>query len=1515
MSYNETTIIEANYKDRINLDSKSNDFIVRVPPRIVKKGSVIELQGAIVQEISANNDSIVELSNMNVSKQDTHTSSWTSVEVRYFINNNGYNSVVHPMIQTNYSEIAQYTDPDGNVLWQKQQRWANNTSYTQPNILGAIGINLISGFNVNTSQRQDYNFQNSGIYALKPTVDFVKFDSTIAHVGSSYYGDWDIPNPVDIYNDLGNGNIYNFALQGAVGIRTALKRNQPNGDKYTYIKPGFKGFIAYDMSEETGIPDVEIYTKNIIIDLKNNLMETADEIALLINSKLQGDTFNATNNNVKVMSKFRQWSTDYIKKYPNSDVLYPENSDKEVVSITSDTLINIPCNFQNNEEHKIFGDGLFVKDAERFVYGCGLFKMNKKFTKFNGSFQVVKGIDPVVFRPYLNDFDTLYRGGTNSTFPSIEYPATIAVSLQQNDPVYEPFEFDNTDPNLDIEWVFTNLQPDNILPGNGFLRFKKTNPDLTIINDDVDYIYGVEWSYNGNTQQEYFISSYDDYNGNLSMNLYEADIIGGKYVQTSPIVIFRILLDNSILNGSTMNITSLSNSKTYELINEKLDLRTNLLLSFAQNKSVNGLPYYGLVGNTGGGQYGTDNIDLDPVINEYLCLPDKFVIPMNVKIYNDNNNLSIILDKITKFFRNNETYIGNYTDNVAMEKDTVNWICDLDIGLACDFNNAQSNWLSSKGKDNPNEDTTDYTIYDEQSNYSIYGHFCPNVMSIEQYDIKGDTQTGIPLPNGYNFRRPLTIYPISRYAKMGCNDYTTSENYIKVYSRFNSQIITGIKGSNHNMNVNFDENHPPQRLHPLLKIEQYDPIIYNYCQSNNIPLVGCKYLGSDYMSFGFINYNNTFKGDGTGIVDYNYETENYRTCFRICSLTNVGYDCASTTNPYASAMNRNQSVPTNPDFFTSEFYGAQSTIIPNEEVGQYTYGDNTNPIFSPRIEDYTNFIYIGGSPQIKYDRSRMIFTAGFQPRRFNSNDAEGSADPNIGSNIAMLNDRTMMYNCLNCSIGTVPATIPAPGPYLGVNQVPVRGAPAFYQQIQNKGIVDSLSGVGINNLYTRNEETVNTEPGQDGVYLCKINIDNTTENYNKSFFNLLGFSLRQFKPYYGRSYQRYSRHNYNSTNNLKYNGINYFTLNAFVNQTNMQNINVYGPNYNIIDPSPPLPVPYYPNSIRGQPQLMNGYVGFNNQNIQVQTDELRGETVPSKLQQSFYKITSSLPSGSYITNNNNLNVCSYFYRNYKNSSFYFTYSSGTNITLTEDILLSSVRTQILGENNRSAEHLGQSAVVFYKITETRQLQTLDEDDIKLLSEIQKNPENGVLQFNEPLDNYQQAEINSININNSLNVSVGENITYGEDIINENPEMLVPMPETKTEEIVSEMSILERRGLQNLSINPYVKRGVGRPVKIPITEKINKTEKTFETRGRPIKGTTEGVERVFKTGISDLVDFLQQRGIKEKDPQFKKILKLREEFEEPSITGIKFLETQAEEARKTTTREEPGRREAESREAF
>ena len=48
--YNLTTTIEANYRDRINSKSKSNDFIVRVPPRVLKKGTQIEMNGAIVKD-------------------------------------------------------------------------------------------------------------------------------------------------------------------------------------------------------------------------------------------------------------------------------------------------------------------------------------------------------------------------------------------------------------------------------------------------------------------------------------------------------------------------------------------------------------------------------------------------------------------------------------------------------------------------------------------------------------------------------------------------------------------------------------------------------------------------------------------------------------------------------------------------------------------------------------------------------------------------------------------------------------------------------------------------------------------------------------------------------------------------------------------------------------------------------------------------------------------------------------------------------------------------------------------------------------------------------------------------------------------------------------------------------------------------------------------------------------------------------------------------------------------------
>ena len=80
---------------------------------------------------------------------------------------------------------------------------------------------------------------------------------------------WPNQTYFDMYNDLGNGNIYNLNnLIGATGIRSALKKNSPDGTKYTYITPGYLGVTSYDNSEQSGIPDMSIYTRNIEIDLK-----------------------------------------------------------------------------------------------------------------------------------------------------------------------------------------------------------------------------------------------------------------------------------------------------------------------------------------------------------------------------------------------------------------------------------------------------------------------------------------------------------------------------------------------------------------------------------------------------------------------------------------------------------------------------------------------------------------------------------------------------------------------------------------------------------------------------------------------------------------------------------------------------------------------------------------------------------------------------------------------------------------------------------------------------------------------------------------------------------------------------------------------------------------------------------------------------------------------------------------------------------------------------------------------
>ena len=1379
MNYNQTIIIEANYKDRINNSSKSNDFTVRVPAIVLKKGTTIELSGSIVQEVSANSDSVIELSNQNLSSSDPYTSSWSSIETRYYINNNGYNSIVFPFIQTNYTNQTEGLDPTGAVMWQQNEIFPNNSSYVHANRATVPNISKLSGPGINTSQRYDFQFDNANIYTLRQKMPFLRFDGSIQNLPSTYWGGWTngemenggyndvIPPPYDLYGVLGHGEITNFdMLSGMVGIRTALKKNAPDGSKFTYIKPGYLGPTTYDLSEESGIPDMEIYTRNIEINLKNDLMETPQEISLLINEQLQGNRYKIPDNNINVKSKFRQWSSDYLKEYSNDLGLYPENSEKVIPNITSDTLINIRANWQNDQQHSVFGESFFVKDAERWVYGNSFFKQNKKYTKLtDNSYTIVKGIDPIIMRPYISDFDSVWRGaGSGSSLPSTEFPATLAMSMIHNEPIYTPFTDDLSTPN--VRWDFLHGETPPFLPGatfpGKFMLFLNLHPDGTLVSENKEFLYGVNWVYNNYIDDKYFLCSHSENSlGQLEMIFYDADIINNQFVQTSPVVVFKIDLSiENVYNKSEINV--IYDNKVYKMQNQNVIGADPIPLTFVENSTYNGLPYYEMESCTGGGQYGTDNIDDDPIVDEYLALPDKFIIPMNVRVYTETDDLSIVLDRIKNFFRNNETYIGLETDLVKMNADKLNWYCDLDIGMASDFLNAYSNWLSSRGKDNPTEDTTDYTIYNEEQNFSIYPKYYPNMMSNKQYDFK------TPGTNGYNFRRPLTIYPISRYARMG-QKYQNTENYIRVYSRFNMNIINNSTATNHNMGLNFNETATAKRLHPLIKVFKHDKIIEKYCELNDISLVGIQYHGSTDMSYGFINFKNTCSGNLEDNVSYdNLSLPNRRQCFRVCAGCNIGFDVSSTTNPYASAVNRSQSVPTNGNYFVREFFGTRNQTTTDLEVGTYSYGEIASPIYSPRVEDYINYIYIGATaPILSFENNRMSWSNLYTPRRFNSSDAL-PGDPNIGGSICYLNDQTKFFNCLNCTTGTVPdfGTV--------TNNVPARGQPGFYQLIKSDGIIDSLSGVGIQNLYVRDELSQNILPNQKGVYKSIINIDGSTENYYKSLWWLLGFRLKQFQPVFGKSYNRYSAYTYNKFDKRKYDGLNYFTLNSLVNQSAMQLINIFGPNYLSTDPVPVVD-PLYPQSIQAQPEFMLSYVGFQPMNIQVSSDELRALNITSKLQQSFYKVVSNLPTGSYITNNNDLSCMGYMYRQYKNSSFYFSYAQGSNFTLTEDVLLTSIRTQILAENNRPAEHLGDSSVMFYKIIIPSVLINLDKEDLQEYVEEEKKMAmgGGGIVFDDPLTPVQEIQYSSIisqNISNPVDI-MDDTTSYIDEMLG-NPEYLL-----------------------------------------------------------------------------------------------------------------------------------------------
>jgi len=1509
MEYNRTILIEANSKNRINSDSSSADFEVQVPQITIPRGSTIELDGAIVQESSAANNDIIELSNRNISRSKPYTSSWTNLELRYYINNNGENSVCMPLIQTcGYSvtaddrfSLGQVTEPN----WLGDTITPQQNIYVVPYVGGSIKITDMAGqlpllrdqndvfqplFPTNADQ---WRTHGTGMFTpAAPTwLDWDK-DFTPTPVGAETFlfkGRWknneksgdpknDGLNANDedqiMYRDTATNKVgaqvegtgpyvsYNpnsGGLTGLSGIQSALISNSPDSSKYTYMAPGYIGPGA---TEAQGRYTLQIYTKNLEINLENDLLETPDELAEVINSRLIQSKISVDDNLNQVNAYIDPWSTHTFLPNGNEENqkdLYLNSSLKEVKSITGDTLLNIKANFQSKIDNlnPIFSDGFFVKEPKKWIGGNRWLKLTNSYV----GDETVHGIDPThangfgVEKEYIWRTDqsadapsfsrllpccnavswlsyvwffTLEEGGTTNVFPG---PVGNLIALEANTHL-SLFEPPPTGMVSNSNFQFLGAHP------NGDPLAGPTNLFFTCLQ--YDYTGLVTSTYEPHRQ--YFLCRYKYFMGKFGIAGYRAvvNLLTGHFDAITLTPDFIIDLSGyNWFNKDFVNIYATEGGEVARLNwtiaglapgAPTITMKTpDDPTDVSQHAAYSGLPYYQMEGSLGGGpradtipqfSEGPPNYvwtNAYKGTSEYLCIPDGYAIPTNVKMRGRYSRFTN--EGVQAFFRNCEVYGGQETEYKKQQADAENWYVELDVGLASDFNNALSNWLSSSAwmlqngagnaslnsfieewpaykKQPPLSQQTnlripiDYGIYKGIQGYAINCPWMSNMMQYQRYlDHKpARIRCGNTGKNqgfwGFNFKRSLMTYQISKNLTMG-DEYQTDRNVIRVYSRYFDGLFDRVKMTNHDMlDVDFTNDSPILNMHPSIGVITEDEGLKNLCRTYNIAIAQCTYSGVQNEHNAsvrqncvcLINWKPTFGRDGKSKMSYDIDTrgDNFRTCFRVLTGCPVGFDPAASTNPYCCSLNKNQSCPTNPMLVSKEqrlVRGDGTDFWNSPLVGDVKANDGN--VYSARYQDYFSNILIGAvAPNLSFENSRMTFSELYTPRQFNARDAEGTAGSRgVGQKIAFFNENTHGFPVLTSNIQNYEpwfrSNPPGPGGST-TGAAPWYGSKTF-RQPRNTGICDSLSGIGIENIYVRSEGVTNTLPHQEGVLKAELDINGNAINYDGSLFSLFGFNLSQFKPRYGKPFLRYDESNYGNITDLKYKGLSFFTLNSFINQATSQNLNIFGPN---LPPASSATEIVVPPRIQGEPAYQLSYAGFQPQNILTSSDSLRGQNLPAKLQNAFYMIYSDLPNSRFITNNKEMNVIATVYRNWKSGSFYYSYNQSYRKTLTKDFQLTKIRTAILNSDGRPAEHLGDKVVCFYKITIPSVLPQLDEKTESTLNQNQiQFPPSGTPEGQFTLTPYQRSQFDSIQLQYSLAnpvAPIGANvpaINFGNPIVN------------------------------------------------------------------------------------------------------------------------------------------------------
>ena len=352
---------------------------------------------------------------------------------------------------------------------------------------------------------------------------------------------------------------------------------------------------------------------------------------------------------------------------------------------------------------------------------------------------------------------------------------------------------------------------------------------------------------------------------------------------------FKILNSNQL----RITITGGSQAKPAETMTATT---TPITLNENAGAYHNGLPYFTMTGSEGGGynlQQTTGAGNRRP--DEFLCIPDKFVVPtnMNLNYFNNTAGGNYFLNSWEEYCRLNEKYYGNELEFTDQQKDVKNWAVDVDIGFAWDYYNALNSTHDGAGANFGN------LVNNEQS----YG-FRPS------WQIQPLNNPLVPIV-GVDQQYP---YQISKFKKTGFNHFST-RNLIRVYSRYFSDWSTSFKTDTFSMNLELcrmkyvDEVKVEGSLDPLQNFSEQDLI------DRNIMVIPITYDGTNNGNIkgaGFLNFKNTFGGDGgTTSTDSDYDgykilNGNFRTCFRVINGCFFMNDPSATTNNFLIPMNNDQ---------------------------------------------------------------------------------------------------------------------------------------------------------------------------------------------------------------------------------------------------------------------------------------------------------------------------------------------------------------------------------------------------------------------------------------------------------------------------------------------------------------------------------------------------------------------------------------------------------------------------------